>query len=99
MKPMLARKESRSVTNSRVWDRWRAVQEEVAGNLPADLLPLWEMKKEHYVGTADERTEDFLQYAHEHPMEAVAAMADEADRKLDEAIRAYEGRQACAGRR
>ena len=57
--------------------------EEVRGNIPPSLVPLFDRVKRQIHGTARmSRTEAFLQYAHEHPDEEIAAIESDVDRMI-----------------
>ena len=86
-------RETRSLAAYRGWERRRERDEFVAVNVPADLLPLWERTKLQFRGTPEERLEAFLAYAHDHEGEGVAALADEADAKLEAMIREFQRRE------
>lgn len=75
-------------------DRRRSADAEVAANLPADLLPLWEQVARRFSGSPDERAEAFMEYAHDHASEVVAAIQNDADAKLDAMIDEFERRVA-----
>jgi hypothetical protein len=63
--------------------------DEVRGNIPPELVALFERVKRQIRGSDRmTRTEAFLQYAHEHPDEEIQALED----KTDEMIRQYERR-------
>lgn len=83
---------SRSVSAQRGVDRWRAACEGVAANLPPHLIPLWDKRKMLGTGSVDQRTEAFLQYAHDHESEAMVALEESAEKKLEAMIREYEAR-------
>ena len=60
---------------------------EVAGNLPPELVPLFErMKRKIKSSTRQSRTEAFLHYAEEHPREVIAAQ----EHGIDATIRQME---------
>jgi hypothetical protein len=69
------------------WQTRQENDERVAGNLPADLLPLWERVRHQLKGSGvDQRTEAFLQYAHEHESDALQALIEDAEEKLAASI-------------
>ena len=69
--------------------------DEVRGNIPPELVALFERVKRSIKGSPRmTRTEEFLQYAHDHPDEEIEAL----EAKADEMIREYE-RRANAGER
>jgi len=80
---------SRSVAAYRGWEHRRERDERVEGNLPADLVPLWrKVKRGLRCTTAHDCYEAMMHYAHEHPGEAVVAMAEDAERDLERMLRA-----------
>lgn len=67
----------------------------VRGNIPADLVPLWERVKGRVRGSdRKSRTEAFLQYAEEHPAEVFAVV----EARTDAMIADYERRESRARR-
>lgn len=69
--------------------------DEVRQNIPADLIPLFERVKRSIKGSPRKtRTEEFLEYAEEHPGEEIHAIEDKTD-----ALIADLERQQRAGRR
>jgi len=71
----------------------------VVANLPADLVPLWHrVKRSLRCRTPDHCAELLVEYAHEHPTEAVRAMGDEAESKLADLLerRAIQNEQRAA---
>lgn len=69
--------------------------DEVRGNIPPELVYLWDRVKRGIRATDRmTRTEAFLQYAHDHPDEEIAALED----KTDAMIREYERRANPRGR-
>ncbi len=67
-------------------------EEAVTVNLPAHLLPLWRRTRRQFKGSPQQREDAFLQYVHDHPREAGAALQEDADTTLDDMIREYEAR-------
>lgn len=84
----------RSVAAFRSWETRREHDEFVAVNIPADMLPLWERSKLQFKGSPESRLEAFMAYAHDHEVDGIAAVIDEADAKLDAMISEYQGRAA-----
>jgi hypothetical protein len=77
-----------SVRAYRGWETRRERDEQVAVNVPDELLPLWERIHSCIEGeTPHARFERFMEYAEEHPDESVAAMQEAADRKVDRMTR------------
>ncbi len=75
---------SRSTGAYRGWERRRERDEAVTVNIPADLLPLWERVKGGIRGeTPHARFEALMAYAEAHESEAIEAMAEDADRKIE----------------
>jgi hypothetical protein len=80
---------SRSVASYRGWDKRRERDERVEGNLSPDLVPLWrKVKRGLRCTTSHDCYEAMMQYAHEHPGEAVVAMAEDAERDLEKLLAA-----------
>ena len=55
---------------------------QVAGNISAGQVALWNRVKGQFRGSMEQRTRGFKQYVHDHPREANAALQDHADRKV-----------------
>jgi hypothetical protein len=65
--------------------------DEVEGNISADLLPLWRKVKKTIKATDKmSRTEAFLKYVEENPDDAVGAIEDDSEDELAKMIREYE---------
>jgi hypothetical protein len=65
--------------------RQQESDDEVRGNIPPELVGLWERVKRSIKGDDRKtRTEAFLQYAEEHPGEEWAALEDSVDRAIAE---------------
>lgn len=76
-----ARKRDKPRTTAK--ERQEESDDEVRRNLPPDLLPLFEQVKRQIKGSGRiSRTEQFLQFAEEHPREVVNAMQELSDREL-----------------
>lgn len=85
----------RSVVALRGWERRREREERCAQNIPAELLALWEeVKGSSRGGTPHERYEAFLQYATDHPAEAMAALQGQADADLEAQLAARSAQEA-----
>lgn len=75
---------------ARARERQQESDDEVRGNIPPELAFLFERVKRQIKGSPRRtRTEEFLDYAHEHPDEELAALED----KTDALIRELEARQ------
>lgn len=65
--------------------------DEVEGNISADLVPLWRKVKKTIKATDKlSRTEAFLKYVEENPDDAVSAIEDDSEDELAKMIREYE---------
>jgi hypothetical protein len=70
-------KETRRATSA---ERRGESDDEVRGNIPPELLPLWERVKRSIRGSSRmSRTEAFLEYAEEHPSEVLEVLEDRTD--------------------
>jgi hypothetical protein len=56
---------------------------QVASNIPAGQIALWNRVKGQFRGSMEQRTRGFKQYVHDHPREAHAALQAHADRKVE----------------
>ena len=80
-------------------ERRQESDDAVRGNIPADLVPLFERVKRSIKGsTRQSRTEEFLHYAAEHPHEVVDAQMELSQREIAKLIH-EEARLAKAVRR
>jgi predicted component of type VI protein secretion system len=75
---------SRSTAAYAAWDRRRSDAAAVDSNLSPELRPLARLVGGK--GSLDDRTETVEQYAHENPEEAMAALIDAAEEKLQALI-------------
>ena len=86
-----ARRSADGVASVRAYRGWvtRSERDEaVTCNIPPELLPLWGRVRASITGdTPHARFEAFMEYAEEHPSEAIAALQDAADEKLATMIR------------
>jgi hypothetical protein len=92
---------SRSTAAMAGWDTRRSADAEAIANLAPELHALWRRVGGAFRGSPDARAEALEHYAHEHPAEVLAALADAADAKVEALVsRRYprEGR-ACRRRR
>lgn len=65
----------------------REREEQAEVNIPPDLLPLWRRTRRQFRGTPHQRYEQFMQYAHDSgEREAMGALQDDADAKLERAL-------------
>jgi hypothetical protein len=74
----------------RGWETRREREEAVTVNLPPELIPYWERTKAQFKGTPEQRLKAFLDYAHDHPDDAMEAVEHSSDRKLQQMIRQRE---------
>jgi hypothetical protein len=82
-------------TRRRGTEAIRESDDEVRGNIPPELVGLWERVKGRVRGSdRKSRTEAFLEYAESHPSEVLAALDD----RTDAVIAELEGKER-AGRR
>jgi hypothetical protein len=92
-----ARKRQSSKTTA--LERRQESDDEVRSNIPAELAPLFEKVKRSIKGsTRQSRTEDFLNYAAEHPHEVVDAQIELSQREIAKLVH-EEARLAKAVRR
>ena len=76
-------------------ERRRESDDEVRGNIPPELVGLWERVKRRIRGTDRmTRTEAFLHYAHEHPNEVLEGLED----RTDALIRELEAKERAAAK-
>lgn len=74
----------------KAWETRRQTAERVLVNVAPEHHALFRRMGTGLRGTHDERAEAVAQYAHDHPGEAMAALQDEADAKLEVLIRLRE---------
>ena len=77
------------------WEHRKEKEEAIERNIEAispHLKSLWRKMKHVFKGTPESRTEQFLQYVHDHPGEDMELLQDEADRDLAKMIKELEGR-------
>jgi hypothetical protein len=70
----------------RGWEKKQEREEAVTVNVAPELMPLWNRVGRSIKGTPQERLEAFEHYVHENDNEAVEAMQDAADAKLEAMI-------------
>lgn len=88
------KKKLRTAASSR--ERRAESDDYVRGNLPAELLPVFERVKKQIKGSARRtRTEAFLEWASEHPEDVLLHQQHVTDREVAELVREHE---ATAGR-
>lgn len=95
------RNQQRTIRRASKSERREENEGEVAGNIPPELVPLWEKVKRSIKGSSRQsRTEAFMQYAHENPREVVEAQEGDIDAAICELEhRQNEGRRFCKRKR
>lgn len=87
----LATSASKRLRVSSAKERRQESDDYVRGNLPAELLPVWEaMKRTIKGGPRTTRTEAFLEWAEAHPDDVLSYQANDADRAVRELVREHE---------
>jgi hypothetical protein len=90
----------RKMRGSSSRDRRAESDDEVRGNLPPELVPVFDSVRRGIKGTVRKsRTESFLQWAEENPGDVLAMQSDRADREVEQLIAELEREQRAEGRR
>lgn len=77
------RRSLEKTTRRQAKEREQESDDEVRGNLPPELLPLWEKTKRQFRATDRmSRTEAFLHYAEENPSEVIESQAEIAEAEI-----------------
>jgi hypothetical protein len=72
------------VRGYKAWERRRENEERAMVNLEPHMIPLWKkIGGAHLGSTPHERAERFAEYTEENPGEAIEALQDWSDRKLE----------------